>query len=93
MSFNTLEGRKCWFCGAETALERHHIFGGYANRKISEKYGMCVYLCMNHHRSSGDGVHFNRQNDLKLKRWGQKQFEKNNPGVDFISVFGRSYKE
>ncbi|MZQ97182.1 MAG: hypothetical protein GT601_05865 [Acidaminobacter sp.] len=91
MSFNTLEGRKCWFCGAETALERHHIFGGYANRKISEKYGMCVYLCFHHHRDNNEGVHGNRQQDLKLKRWAQKEFNKKYPDIEFIDVFGRNY--
>ena len=41
--------KECWFCGAQVNLERHHIFAGTANRPISEKYGLWVYLCHEHH--------------------------------------------
>lgn len=90
MSRRILNGRKCWFCGAENGLEVHEVFFG-PNRKISIGYGMCVYLCFHHHRDNNEGVHGNRQQDLKLKRWAQKEFAKKYPDIDFIDVFGRSY--
>lgn len=30
---------QCFICGCETRLEKHHIFAGVANRKISEREG------------------------------------------------------
>ena len=30
---------QCFICGCETNLEKHHIFAGHANRKISEREG------------------------------------------------------
>ena len=41
------ELRECFLCGRNgrgDRLERHHIFGA-ANRKLSEKYGLTVWLC------------------------------------------------
>ena len=39
-------------------IEEHHCFGG-PNRKLSEKYGLKVYLCPEHHRTGPDAVHQN----------------------------------
>jgi len=30
---------QCFLCGRETCLEKHHIFAGVANRRISEREG------------------------------------------------------
>ena len=35
--------KKCWVTGDRYNLHEHHIFGG-ARRKLSEKYGLKVYL-------------------------------------------------
>lgn len=86
--------KECWFCGSEQALHRHHIFGGTSNRKNSEKYKECcvVWLCYRHHNGSDEGVHFNRQNDLKLKCMAQEYFESNiGTREDFRHIFGKSY--
>lgn len=29
--------KRCYLCGKLTWLEKHHVFGGVANRPISEK--------------------------------------------------------
>lgn len=82
--------RQCYFCGRTDTLERHHIFQG-AYRKKSERYGFVVDLCHQHHNEPPDGVHFNRTNNLELKRMAQEQFEQNRTREEFRSLFGKSY--
>jgi hypothetical protein len=61
-------------CSRYVNLEEHHIFFGTANRSLSEKYGLKVYLCQWMHR--GDvGVHNNKILDNLLKMIAQKNFE------------------
>ena len=73
-------------------LEEHHIFGG-PNRTLSEKFGLKVYLCHEHHQNSPESVHNNKdpQYNLLLKQEGQKAFMKQYPDKDFVKVFGKSY--
>ncbi len=78
----------CFVCG-NPYVEEHHVFFGPANRKLSEKYGMKIYLCAEHHRGAR-GVHCNRALDLRLKRLAQKVFE-DTFDMDFIAMFGQSY--
>lgn len=66
--------KECWFCGAQSGLEEHHIFAGMANRKISEKYGLKVWLCHDHH-TGDDGAQYNRELGDQLKQEAQKAFE------------------
>ncbi len=76
-------------------LEEHHPFGGRANRKISDKFGLKGNLCLKHHRGDINGnkeaVHHNRENDLKLKRYFQEIFEKTHTREEFRSIFGKSW--
>jgi hypothetical protein len=37
----------CYICGGR-ATEEHHCIYGTANRKLSEKYGLKVYMCPYH---------------------------------------------
>lgn len=53
-------------------LEEHHIMHGTANRKVSERYGLKVYLCIPHHRTGDNAVHRCRDMDLYLIRKGQQ---------------------
>lgn len=84
--------KRCYMCHQTYDLEEHHIFYGFANRKLSEKYGLKVWLCPMHHRGSFNGVHFNKEWDDFLKREAQERFENNYPKLDFRSIFGKSYK-
>jgi hypothetical protein len=79
----------CFICG-RYGTEIHHIFFGTANRKLSDKYGLVVGLCYYHHRGN-NGVHHNRELDLKLKRMAQKRFTETYQNTDFLAVFGRNY--
>jgi hypothetical protein len=88
-SRSTVE-KKCYVTGATTGLHKHHIFGG-PNRKLSETYGLYVYLIPEYHMSN-KGVHFNREFDLQLKREWQRKFEQlYGSREDFIRIFGRNY--
>ena len=86
----SINDKECWFCGNQRGLEQHEIFFGTYKRKMSIKYGLVVWLCYHCHRGN-KGVHHNRENDLILKRFGQKVFEEKNPQEEFIKVFGRNY--
>ena len=86
------DNRVCWVCGTIYNLHKHHIFGG-ANRKKSDKDGCWVYLCGYHHNLSGEGVHFNRKLDLKLKRECESNWLERNGKTedDFIREYGKNY--
>ena len=79
----------CFVCG-RYGTEIHHVFYGTANRKLSDRYGLVVGLCYNHHRGS-KGVHFNKELDLSLKQHAQKVFINQNSESDFLTIFGRNY--
>lgn len=84
--------KECFICGARDCVHEHHIFAGTSNRKRSERYGLKVYLCGYHHNLSDEGVHFNRELDLKLKRLAQQKFEETyGDRTKFIQEFGKSY--
>ena len=84
--------KECFICGAKDCVHDHHIFFGTAKRSKSEKYGLKVYLCGYHHNLSDEGVHFNRELDLKLKRLAQTKFEETyGDRTKFIQEFGKSY--
>lgn len=81
----------CFVCGTPFNLHDHHIFFG-ANRKIAERRGLKVWLCVHHHTGSNEAVHNNRQLDLKLKRMAQEYYEAHyGTREQFIQEFGRNY--
>lgn len=83
---------RCYFCHSIQDLQEHHIFYGTANRKISDKYGLTVYLCIYHHTVSQKCVHNNREIDMQLKKDGQQYFEKYiGTRSQFIKEFGKNY--
>ena len=82
--------RECFVCGRVDNLHRHHVFYGTSNRTQSEKHGMWVWLCMDHH--TGDhGVHFYKPYDLELKQMAQRKFEETRTRDEFRAIFGKSY--
>ena len=85
MPCSYLSGRTGW-------IETHHVFNG-ANRKLSEKYGLCVYLTHDEHNEPPYGVHFNKTVREKLQAEVQ-QIAMDRYGwtvEDFIEIFGRNY--
>lgn len=82
--------KRCFVCGSERNLQNHHIVFGNPGRKNSEKYGLKVWLCREHH-TGNSGVHQNRQLDLELKQVAQKAFEEDHSREEWMKVFGRNY--
>ena len=81
---------RCFLCGRQ-AQEEHHIMHGTANRKLSEKYGLKVYLCTDCHRIGKYAVHNNKETDIKLKIIAQRKFEEEWPRLSFLKIFGKNY--
>ena len=88
-----LEERTCYVCGSKRDIHIHEVFFGSADRKKSIKYGCCVCLCAKHHNMSNEGVHFNKELNLRLKQEMQLEFEKKYPNLDFMKIFHRNYKK
>lgn len=90
----------CYLCmmlhgddSRKTVLQEHHVFRGTANRKLSEKYGLKVYLDIDHHLTGPEAVHMNTKVAILLMQEGQKAFEKRYPDLDFLEIFGKNYLE
>lgn len=88
---------RCYLCmmlhgddGIKTVQE-HHIIYGTANRKLSERYGLKVYLCLYHHEEGPEAVHRNAELSGMLKALAQRAFRKRFPDKDWMSIFGRNY--
>ena len=85
------DSKQCWVCGRTDQLHDHHVIFGTSNRKQSEKYGLKVWLCYEHH-TGNQGVHFNRELDLELKKLAQTYFEGHyGSRDDFRTEFGKSW--
>lgn len=96
------ETKECFLCRLEAdqkgyygpmpedGLQEHHIFPGTANRKQSEKHGLKVWLCPNHH-TGPKGVHLNRVLSLSLMGIAQRKFEERHSREEFRKVFGKSW--
>lgn len=83
---------RCFRCGRTSDLERHHCICGNGRRRLSEKYGLWVYLCPDHHTMSRDAVHRDREYDLLLRGLAQELWEhKYGTRDEFIKEFGRSW--
>ena len=77
--------RCCYMCDLlgirqQGYTEEHHCFGG-PNRKLSEKYGLKVYLC----------VHQNSDYMQIVHEAAQKAFEEHYPDKSFREIFGKNY--
>ena len=92
MSKSIIQDKKeCWICETTEGLQKHHVFYGTANRRLSEKWGYWVWLCERHH-TGNVGVHFCRDLDLKLKQYTQECFETTSgTREEFRAIFGKSY--
>lgn len=88
---------RCYLCrmlhGDESVklVQEHHVIFGTANRRLSERYGLKVYLCLEHHEEGREAVHKNAEIALQLKAVAQRAFRKQFPELDWISIFGKNY--
>lgn len=87
----------CWLCCQNSNYwqyrkgerHEHHIFYGTANRSISERWGLKVWLCWRHHEELHDKP--NEGFDLELKEYAQRFFEKKYSHELFMQEFGKSW--
>ncbi len=86
--------KKCYVCETTYNLHLHHVIFGVANRKLSDKDGLTVYLCYEHHEGTS-GVHGKNGHelDLELKKLAQKRWMEcyDKTEYDFRQRYGRSY--
>lgn len=86
----------CFICeqiASGDPLDCHHIFGG-ANRQLSEKYGLKVYIHHNKcHIFGENSVHRNAEISDKLKQIAQQEAMKHYGWTveQFIEIFGKNY--
>lgn len=89
--------RECYVCrelyGTVTTagLEEHHVFGGPLRGK-SERYGLKVWLCADHHRrQNGYSAHFDRGLADWLHGQGQLAFMEQYGADLWLREFWRIY--
>jgi len=82
--------KKCYLCGKEYGLERHHIFAGVANRRISEANGFVCWLCANCHRGT-EGAQYDRETNLMLKQAAQAAFEQTHTHDEWMRLIRKNY--
>lgn len=90
----------CYICGKNAkadyhGLDEHHCYGG-AYRKLSEKYGLKVYICHSEcHIFGKNSVHQNTEIDNALKARVQQIAMKHYGWSidDFRKIFGKNYTE
>lgn len=82
--------KQCFVCHTTRGLHRHHVYYGPL-RSVSEKNGFTVWLCGRHHNLSNEGVHFDRELDLEIKRLGQHAYEQTHSREEFMNLIGKNY--
>ena len=82
--------RSCFFCGRVSELERHHILAGVANRKISEVYGLWVWLCHNCH-TGRNGAQYDPEKNKQLKQDAQLAFQRIYGRKLWMQLFRKNY--
>lgn len=85
--------KQCYITGATDSIHEHHIFFGSGKRKLSEKYGLKIWLRADWHNMSDYGVHFDKELDLQIKQMAQRKAMQHYEWTveDFIGIFGKSY--
>ena len=81
----------CYLCGRQTGLEKHHIFGGVANRKISEAHGLWVWLCGQTCHRGTDGAQYDKDKNRLLKAEAQKAFEQFHTRAEWMALIRKNY--
>ena len=77
----------------DKGLDKHHVIFGTANRKLSEKWGLWVYLCKKHHNEDHGlfAVHYNKKLREDLCKDAETAFLKAHSFDDWMSIFGKNY--
>ena len=83
----------CYQTGSTFGLEEHHVYGGHANRKLSEKYGLKIWLRVDWHRDTNYSIHMDRRFRERVQREVQLIAMEHYGWTveDFRKIFGRSF--
>lgn len=80
--------KKCYISGAEYNLDCHHVMTGTANRKLSDKYGLWVWLRHDIHMDLHDR---DKDLEIRLKQDAQRAFEKIYGHDKWMKTFRKNY--
>ena len=74
-------------------LNRHEVFYGRKQRKLSIEYGLVIFLTPEMHNMSDKGIHYDKEFDNQVKIIGQKAFMKyyHKSVEEFRQIFGKNY--
>jgi|688.fasta_scaffold485451_2 hypothetical protein len=75
----------CRVCNGR-ATQLHHIFPA-ANRKHSDKYNLVVWLCLDCHQR----MHKDKKLRERFQLLAKEKFKRENPDLNFRSIFGKEY--
>ena len=91
MGESILQGeRRCYYCNRINGLEKHHVFAGVANRKISEARGLWVWCCHSCHTGK-NGVQYNKEKNLSLKQDAQRAYEADHSHDEWMALIRKNY--
>ena len=80
--------KKCYISGAEYNLDCHHVMTGTANRKLSDKYGLWVWLRHDIHMDLHDR---DKDLEIRLRQDAQRAFEKIYGHDKWMKTFRKNY--
>ena len=92
------QDKTCYLCmrlngdyDTRTDLQEHHAIPGTSGRKLSEHWGLKVYLCLQHHTAGPAAVHNNIKNQRLIQQQAQRIFETKYSHEKWMTVFGRNF--
>lgn len=69
----------------------HHVFNGNPNRKLSEEWGMKIWVHPLWHDNTPYSIHKNEETDIIVKQYAQAIFEERHGHDKFMEVFKRNW--
>ena len=89
--------KECYLCRKRynlrttRGLEEHHILFGRGRRELSERYGLKVWLCHDHHNEPPLGVHFDPGARRELEQAAQFAFDNIHGPGSFARCLGKKF--
>jgi len=94
------DDNRCYLCMlldgdyTEKVTQEHHVIFGSGRRRLADKYGLTVRLCIEKHHETGIyAVHQNKEMADLLKQKAQEAFKEAYPDLDWMEIIKRNYLE
>jgi hypothetical protein len=90
-SILTTESGRCYICKKYGDTARHEIYGA-ANRQISKRAGLWIYVCPRCH----DVIHLKPDDglmDRTMKKIGQSKYLESHTREEWLKMIGRFYDD